>query len=373
MNPREVFCPIDECPARGQIGKGNITIHSRKEQRYKCNVCDKTFSARKSTVFHRRRISEEIITLILTLIAHGCPIGAIVVAFGYQARSVREWIEAAGKHCQLLHQHLVEKPRDLGQVQADELNAKIQRGKLWMAMAIMVTTRLWLGGVISEHRNKKLLDHLAAIIRRCALPLPLLLVTDGLKTYVGCFRRAFRSAIENGKVGRNQLVVWNTLVVAQIVKNYQLQGKRFICKGVKVCRLAIGTFAQLTALLKLTQYTTLLNTAYIERLNATFRSRLAALGRRTRSLLRLKQRMESGMYLVGTVYNFCCYHASLILENSIPQTPAMAAGITDHCWSMRELLEYRIPPEPWQPPKKRGKKSRQMQEIIKKWCENDHV
>ncbi|MGB9724614.1 MAG: hypothetical protein ACPL7G_12065, partial [Chloroflexia bacterium] len=54
-----------------RVGKGNIVIHSRKDRLYKCTVCGKTFSARKGTIFHRRRAAEETITQVLTLVAHG--------------------------------------------------------------------------------------------------------------------------------------------------------------------------------------------------------------------------------------------------------------------------------------------------------------
>ena len=291
MNPRQMFCPNPDCVAKGQVGRGNITIHSPKEQRYKCNACQKTFSARHGTPFYRRRVSEEVITCIVTLCAYGCPVAAIVAAFGYQARTVGKWLEQAGVHCREVHEQVVSKGRDLGQVQADELYVKMQKGRFWMALALQMCSRLWLGGVIGPHRDKSLLYALAERIRRCAIEAPLLLVTDGFTSYIDCFRRAFRRAICNGKVGRNKRVSWQGLVVAQVVKAYKRGGKRTSALGARFCRVAVGTFTELAALLKKTQQTPLLHTAYIERLNATFRSRLAGLARRTRCLLRLKQRM----------------------------------------------------------------------------------
>lgn len=71
MDPQQVFCHNLDCPARGQVGKGNIVIHSRKDRLYKCTVCGRTFSARQGTIFHRRRAAEETITQVLTLVAHG--------------------------------------------------------------------------------------------------------------------------------------------------------------------------------------------------------------------------------------------------------------------------------------------------------------
>lgn len=83
-----------------------------------------------------------------------------------------------------------------------------------------------------------------------------------------------------------------------------------------------------------------INPAFLERLNVTFRGRLAPLARRSRCLLRTKAMLQSSMDLVGTGYNFCPDHKSLCLSGVIggkrlwlPRTPAMAAGIADHCWT----------------------------------------
>src|SRR5436309_2680035 len=128
MDPTTVFCPNENCPARGHIGKGNIGIHSRKEQRFICHACDKTFSATKGTVFYRLRTSAETVVLIVTLLAHGCPVQAIVAAFGFDERTVADWWARSGRQSQVVHEYLVEQPRDLGQVQADELRVKKQGG-----------------------------------------------------------------------------------------------------------------------------------------------------------------------------------------------------------------------------------------------------
>ena len=89
-----------------------------------------------------------------------------------------------------------------------------------------------------------------------------------------------------------------------------------------------------------------INTAYIERLNATFRQRLHCLVRRSRALARRTETLVAGMYLVGTVYNFCTYHDSLLLHSDsstkCPRTPAMAAGLTDQRWTLHDLLTYKV-------------------------------
>ena len=49
MNPQTQFCHNLECPARGQVGQGNIRVHSHVEQRYRCTTCGQTFAATKGT------------------------------------------------------------------------------------------------------------------------------------------------------------------------------------------------------------------------------------------------------------------------------------------------------------------------------------
>jgi transposase-like protein len=361
MRSSEVFCPQWECPARGQRGQGNIWVHSRKPLRYKCTVCGKTFSARSGTIYFGRRTAEETITCVVTLVGHGCPIPAVEAAFGVQAATVREWVAAAGKHCETLHQAEVLQARDLHQVQADEIRLKTQGAVLWVALALMVTTRLWLGGVVRPRRDRALIEQLVALVARCAALGPLLFVSDGLKSYVEAVRRAFRTP-QRGTGGRPRLVGWPDLVIAQVVK--QATGR--VVSGTRHC-LVQGSIRQYLTLLWRTPGCQVLNTAFIERLNATFRSRLAPFGRRTRCLARRIETVERGLYLVGTVYNFCCFHASLTLPTQ-RRTPAMAAGITDHCWTVAELLWHRVPPPPWQPPKRRGRRSRPLQALVDRWC-----
>ena len=83
----------------------------------------------RSTVFG---IRVEVVTQVITLLAYGCPLQAIVAAFGIDERTVASWQQRAGEHCQQVHQHLVQHPRDLGQVQADEIRVKYQGGIGWL-------------------------------------------------------------------------------------------------------------------------------------------------------------------------------------------------------------------------------------------------
>jgi hypothetical protein len=94
------------------------------------------------------------------------------------------------------------------------------------------------------------------------------------------------------------------------------------------------------------------NTAFIERLNDTFRERLASLIRKCRHAAARVETLEMGMYLIGCTYNFCWPHQerSKQVHFAGPTTPAMAAALTDQGFRLRERLCYKVAPAPWVPP-----------------------
>jgi hypothetical protein len=341
---------------------GTIGIHSQKAQRFICHECHKTFSATKGTAFYRLRTAAETVSLVMTLLAHGCPVQAMVAAFGFDERTVAAWWARAGRQGQAVQEYLVEQPRDLGQVQADELRVKKQGGIVWMALAMMVKTRLWLGGEVSEQRDLPLIRRLIERVKRCAARRPLLVCTDGLVSSIRAMRETLRDPVYTGQGGRPRLRPWRHIFIAQVVKRYER--RRVVATD---RRIVDGTPARVETLRRRAQGDRVINTAYIERLNATFRERLAPLARRCRALARQTLTRHEGMFLVGTVYNFCTPHASLG-QAGHATTPAMAAGITDHAWTMQELLSFHVPLPRWAPPKQRGRPSRALQRLIKRWC-----
>jgi transposase-like protein len=358
MDPHTHFCPNPDCSARGQVGQGNIRVHSHTERRYRCTTCERTFAATTGTPFFRLKTAADLVTLVLTLLCYGCPLQAIVAAFGLDERTVAAWQARAGQHCQQVHEHLVQQgPVDLGHVQADEVWVKVVGRKLWLAMALAVPSRLWLGGEISPHRDRALITRLVARVHACAGRLNLLVCVDGLSSYVTAFRRAFRVPVRTGRPGRPRLVLPDGFLLGQVVKQY---AQRRVTGVVQ--RVVQGTPAAIAAVLTATQSGTTINTAYIERLNATFRSRLVPLVRRGRAIARTEAALTAGMWLVGCAYNFCWCHDSLRLEAPTgagcrwqERTPAMAAGLADHPWTMGELLSYQVPPPAWEAPKRRGR------------------
>jgi hypothetical protein len=103
-----------------------------------------------------------------------------------------------------------------------------------------------------------------------------------------------------------------------------------------------------------------INTAFVERLNLSLRQRVAALGRRSATPCKSEDGLGQQLVLFQGYHNFVLPHTSLrqalaapVATNGHgtakvwqPCTPAMAAGLTDHVWSLREVLLFRVPPWP---------------------------
>jgi hypothetical protein len=166
---------------------------------------------------------------------------------------------------------------------------------VWMALALMVKTHLWLGGEVSAQRDLPLIRRLIARVRRCAARRPLLVCTDGLVSSIRAMRETLRDSVQTGQGGRPR--------------------RRRVVETDR--RMVDGTPARVATLQRRSPGDGVINTAYSERLNATFRTHLAPLARRGRALARHTLTRHAGMFLVGTVSNFCTPHESV---GSVPIT-----------------------------------------------------
>jgi IS1 family transposase len=186
-------------------------------------------------------------------------------------------------------------------------------------------------------------------VRRCCKRLcPILICTDGWNAYPQSILRAFREKVKRtpGR-GRAALEVWSELYIGTVIK-------RIVNKRLK---------------LETSNGGSVLNTSFIERLNATMRERLATLTRKCRHATVRLSSLHPGMYLLGSTYNFCWPHQELscVRDRTTGKryrvaacTPAMAAGLTDHLWSVCELLSFKSAPAPWVEPKRRGRPRKQV-------------
>jgi hypothetical protein len=123
-------------------------------------------------------------------------------------------------------------------------------------------------------------------------------------------------------------------------------------------RVGFGTLAQVRQVLA--PWGWQINTAFVARVNLTLRHHVAAVGRRVMTVAKSGRGLRAQLHLYHAYYNFCLPHASLRVPLAHPRptngtgsaqrwhscTPAMAAGLTDHAWTVREGLLFRVPPWP---------------------------
>ena len=369
MSPSPLFCPYLDCDHKGRIDTEAITVHaykSREERtptRYHCAACARTFSARRCTPFYRLHHPAALMTVVLTLLAHGCPVPAVVLALELDERTVRAWLLKAGAHAAVFHNHQLAVAggveTEAAHVQADEICVRVRGGRVWLAQASEGGSRFWLGGVVARRRDGLLVRHLLARVKAAIVAPAFLLLVDGFASYVTAARALFRVPQRMGRVGRPRLGWSEGFLRGQVVK------AGLHTSGGIVRRAVVGTEEAIVARLAATRGGATLHTAYSERLNATTRERLAALVRRKRSPARCLATVEAGMWLGGCCDNWCDAHAALRLRQVgcartwLDRTPAMAAGLTDHAWTVGEVLGYRVPPIPLTAPRapRRGRPS----------------
>jgi hypothetical protein len=186
-----------------------------------------------------------------------------------------------------------------------------------------------------------------------------LFLTDGLKDYATALLSHCGHWIhperrqDKGPRPKPRWMPLPELLYAQVVKSYRR--RRIV--GVKH-RVVFGTQLAIEEVLARCGWN--INTAFVERLNLDIRQRVAAIGRRVNTLCQGAAGLRDQLVLFQTYHNFVLPHASLRQPLLIPEvtsgrgsvkvwrpwTPAMAAGLTDHVWSLPEVLLYRVPPWP---------------------------
>ena len=179
------------------------------------------FSARAGTAFEGIHKFEDDFVKVTTLLAYGTPTQAIVHAFQLDERTVANWRERAGIHCESIHKEKIEQGMlDLINIQADEIWVKMKGTVVWVALAIMVSTRLWIAGEVSKKRDSDLTDKLMLQVRRCARSLcAILICTDGFAAYPKSIIKAFRYKVkETPGPGASKKRVWPRLYIGTVIK-----------------------------------------------------------------------------------------------------------------------------------------------------------
>jgi IS1 family transposase len=246
-----------------------------------------------------------------------------------------------------------------GEISKDEAIQRLERSPYWVWTAMDPQSKLLLVIDVGT-RTLAMAQRVVHQVVQCLMPgsVPLCL-TDGLKDYGTAFLAHFGQWMpparrrDKGPLPKPRWIPVPALLYAQVVKSYRR--RRII--GVKY-RVVFGTIERVQQVLSACGRK--INTAFVERLNLDIRQRVAAVGRRVNTLCQGEEGLRHQLTVYHAYYNFCLPHSSLRQPLLVPEatngrgsaklwrpcTPAMAAGLTDHVWSLEEMLRYRVPPWP---------------------------
>jgi hypothetical protein len=373
------FCPHSDCAYRGWLGLGNLRANGHPSggpwRQFHCTACKGYFLETHGTIFHGKQVAVELIVRVLACLAEGLGIRATARVFEVAPSTVLQWLVEAAEQLRAFSAYFLCKLH-LEQLQLDELYAVLRELKAGEISEDAAITRLerspsWVWTVMDPKskllvvvdvgsRTLAMAQRVVHQVTRVLAPgcVPLLL-TDGLKDYGTAILTHFGQWMQperrqdKGPMPKPRWMPLPELLYAQVVKSYRR--RRIV--GVKH-RVVFGTRLAIEQVLAACGWS--MNTAFVERLNLDLRQRVAAIGRRVNTLCQGEAGLRDQVVLFQVYHNFVLPHASLrqplpasevtngrgSAKRWQPCTPAMAAGLTDHGWTLKEVLLYRVPPWP---------------------------
>ena len=327
------------------------------------------------TPLHGKRVAPEKLVWAVGALAEGLGIHAVARVFEIDPNTVLAWFVEVADHAGAFSQYFLHDVRAT-QVQLDELFAllsavktgevsdaeaiqRLSRSPHWVWGALDPVTKLLLTIEVGERTlamAQRVVHQVVQVLAPGCVPL---FLTDGLKEYATALLTHFGQWIQpprrqaTGPAPKPRWIPLPQLLYAQVVKT--VRRRRLVAVKPRIVFGTLGAVQQVLA-----AHGWQINTAFIERLNLTIRQHVAAVGRRVSTLCKGEDGVRQQLALYHVYYNFCLPHASLrhpLLQAEPtpgtgsakrwqPWTPAMAAGLTDHVWSLREVLLFRVPPWP---------------------------
>jgi IS1 family transposase/transposase-like protein len=309
--------------------------HGRSDwiQDFRCQACGSKVSERWGTALYQRKTPPSRIGEVFSARAEGLSIGAAVRVFGHGETTITRWRDRAAQQAERVHRHFLHDLR-LPHLQLDEIRARLRAREraIWLWLALDPATKLiptFALGPRTQQTAHTLVHALRAVLAPSCIPL---VTTDGLRHYYSALTAHFGRWVTAGR--RRRWVVDPSLVHGQVHKRYRRR------RLVRIrYQLASGTHRALQAALRLQGWSGKIQTAFIERLNLTARMGMAALTRRTWATAQTVPGLQRQVAWWHGYYQFARPHRSL-RRHGRACTPAMAAGLTTHRWSVRELLGY---------------------------------
>jgi IS1 family transposase len=373
------FCPNPDCVYRGWVGWGNLRANGHPNggpwRQLLCVVCRGYFLETLGTIFHGKRASVELIVRVIACLAEGLGIRGTARVFEVDPNTVLQWLVEAAEQLRAFSRHVLHDVR-VRQIQLDEVFAllsavkdgevseaeaieRLERSPQWVWGAMDPESKLLLALDVG-HRTlamaQRVVHHVAQVLAPDCAPL---FLTDGFREYLTALLTHYGHWVQPPRrqaTGPHPKPRWMPrpqLLYAQVVKT--MRRRRLV--QVKH-RVVFGTLERVQQVLTACGWQ--INTAFVERINLSLRQHVAAIGRRTTMLCKGEEGLRQQLALYHVYYNFVLPHASL--RQPFPQpvstkgtgsakqwqscTPAMAAGLTDHVWTLREVLLFRVPPWP---------------------------
>jgi IS1 family transposase len=373
------FCPNPDCAYGGGVGGGNLRANGHPSggpwRQLLCIACRGYFLETLGTIFHGKRASVELIVRVIACLAEGLGIRGTARVFEVDPNTVLQWLVEAAEQLRAFSRHVLHDVR-VRQVQLDELFALLRAVKDGEVSAAEAIERLersprWVWGAMDPESKvllaidvgsrtlamaQRFVHHVAQVLAPDCAPL---FLTDGFREYLTALLTHYGHWVQpprrqdKGPSPKPRWMPLPQLLYAQVVKTVRRR------RLVRVRhRVVFGTLEAVEQVLAACGWQ--INTAFVERLNLSLRQHVAAVGRRVNTLCKGEDGLRQQLTLYQVYYNFCLPHASLRQPLSQPepthgpgsartwrpQTPARAAGLTDHGWTLREVLLYRVPPWP---------------------------
>jgi IS1 family transposase len=372
-------CPDPDCRYGGWLGLGNITSNGHPSggpwRQLHCTACESYFLETHGTPLHGKQVEPDKLVWAIAALAEGLGIRAVARVFETDPTTVLGWLVEATQHLEAFSRHFLH-DLEVEQVQMDELFAvlsavkdgevseeqaikRLSRSPHWVWVAMDPVCKLILAVDVGD-RTLAMAQRLVHQVTRVLAPhcIPLFL-TDGLRDYLTALVTHYGQWMHPERrqaKGPQPTPRWMPvpgLLYAQVVKRYRRRRR----VGVKH-RIVFGPAATIASILAKRGWK--INSAFIERLNLDVRQHVAAIGRRVNTVCKHEAGLRQQLAVFHTYHNFILPHASLRLalperepvpgtgaiKRWQPRTPAMAAGLTDRVWSVREVLQYRVPPRP---------------------------
>jgi IS1 family transposase len=301
-------------------------------------------------MLYRLQATTQEVSRVLLAVNLGLSMAEVQLLCGHSDTTLRLWLTRAGQHAEKIHQHFF-RDLQLGHLQFDELYTTLRdkAHDLWVWVAFDPHTKL-IPALQLGPRTQDLAHALVhAVVRVLAPGCVPVCTSDGLNLYYYALTAHFGEWATDPATGKPKWQVALNLLYGQVIKSYR---RRRIFKVER--RMQVGQLADLQTALTSLGFTGSINTAFVERLNLTLRHSIAALTRRSWATAQLTGELEAHLEWWRAYYHFCRPHQGLRLKLETPQarkghqtlrqyedrTPAMAAGLVNHIWSVEELVTF---------------------------------